>query len=369
MRGVRRLGCVAIAIALPLACGRARPRLVPGNAATASSSAASASASASASVTVEELEAPTLPPPERWTWGAIACWVGPPWAEALGALGEERGLLTARRCRRVAHEALGVAENDEQALRAMGEVDARTSEAVAAAIASKAPPSDPRPGLVRAVAEACREGREMRRAAQALRAKGAKLDAGAEEALRDERALTRLGRLELGARTPAVRLVALVLAADRVEVARDLPPRARLLATAPALSLVFGVAAPAASADGADAKVEETYVALLEEAARRGGQSLAPKPGDPLPARARTAGLALAVAFADRFDALVPKLPEREPSRVARGYALRVRQALEAERNRLGASCALSSSSSFRAGGDAVPCPSASASAPPSASR
>lgn len=246
----------------------------------------------------------------------------------------------------VAHQALGVAENDVAALRAMREIDDATATKLAQAIEARVPAGDPRPALVRAAAEACREASRVRRAAQAIRAGG--VGVRGEDALGEDRALVRLAGLDLGERTSAARLVALVLAADRVEIARDLPPRARVRAIAGPLALSFGAAPPA---EGAGGLRDDAFAALLEDAAKRGGHATTAVAGASVQAREAEALVGVAAAFADRFDGLTPTLGEEEGARVARGYALRLRQALEARRNRLAPS----------ASGSAAPSASASA--------
>jgi hypothetical protein len=332
---------VVTALAFVASCGSAAPRAV--SAASAGSSlgptragATAASASAGPSAEAAARWPPTLA--ERWTWDAIACWVGPPWAEAQGSVGVERALASDRRCRLVAHEALGVAENDAASLRAMGDVEPNLAARIADAIAAKVPDGDRGPALLRAAAPACREAWAARRAAERLRRPmGASIgtpDAlGEPDALVAYGALAHLATLDLGDRTGAARLLVLVLAADRLETARDLQAGSRLRAMAPALGIVFGVGSPA-RAPGAGAAGEEPFVELLSAAALRGGHAPTFAAGSSVRARESEAFASVVAAVADRFDGLTEALGSDEGARVARGYALRLHQALDARRAR-----------------------------------
>jgi hypothetical protein len=297
---------------------------------------------ASASTSADAADVSSRPPGERWTWGALGCWVGPPWAEALGAVGEERGLLTARRCRTVAHEALRVAENDGAALRAMADVEPATAARVADAIAAALPPGDGRPELLRVSAVACREAWVARRAAARLRTNGRDGDRVPDDLVATQ-ALGHLAKLQRADIGPAAKLIVAVLAADRLEIARDLPARARLRATAVALGWVFG-ALPTSGEP-----TETSFLELLTAAATRGGRAPSFAVGAPLDEREAEAYASVAAALAARFDHMVATLGDGEASRVARGYALRLRQGLEVRRNRLSPSSSSSLSASLSA--------------------
>jgi hypothetical protein len=373
---------VVSALALVASCGAGAPHgpTAPLAAATASSSAASSVAATASARSPDGLEPEARVPPtaaERWMWGAVACWVGPPWAEAVGAVGAERALVTDRRCRIVAHDALGVAENDAASLRAMGDVEPAIAARIADAIAAKLPAGDLRIAWIRAVAPACREAWEARRAAQRLRAPSASsvAEPGARDALVAYAALQHLGSLAagdaapLGERASAARLVVLILAADRIETARDLPAAARLRAMAPALAIVFGGDAPTNAAGVPGAAGEEAFVSLLTDAARRGGQVPVATRGASLRAREAEAFASVVAALADRFDGLVASLGIEEGARVARGYALRLHQAIEARVARPSGSAAVAvsvaapASASAPAAAAAAASPSTSASA------
>lgn len=273
------------------------------SAADSAAAAASASAAASSSAEVDPDRASLL------LRGAIGCFVGGAWSEALGALGEERTLATTRRCRMLVTDALGGKPDDTAMLERVRSIDPGAVDPIARAIALASRPQERSSAVtfVHAVADAAREALSARRASGAVRA--AK---DAEAALHDaEPALVAKDALaKLHAMGDArARLVALVLAADHLDSARGLPPRGRTLAASPAFSVTLALPPPA----------DDAWLPYLRAAAKAAGH-----PGD----AEKAAFTGVVRGFADRFEGLAKELPASEERDVALGYAKRVRAKL-----------------------------------------
>jgi len=267
-------------------------------------------AAASAPVSGEPAKPPPSPSPSPLTpsdehrdhhlaHAAFACFTGGAWMEALGSIGEERTIATTHRCRMLVTDALGGKPDDAAALSTARSIDPKAVDVIAKAIGEQELSA-----IVRAAADAAREAAEARKLAEALRKdKSAKID----DALGKKDALAKLHAMK----PRTAKVVALVLAADRVESARGLPPRAKILAAAPAFELVFGVARPSG----------DDWLSYVTAAAKAGGHA----PSDNTEAAAFAA---LVTSFAEKFELLAKEAEHGEPQEVAAGYAKRLRTQL-----------------------------------------
>lgn len=295
---MRSLGVVIVSLALGAACWRGPHLERNGTTRTAASGSVFPSASASASAGHDPDDTVIA---MRWVSAAMGCFSGGAWVEALGSVGEERSLATLGRCRTLVTEPLGKKADDAAALAAVRAMLPEVVDAIAVAIEKNAPPKRrARVGsLIRTYGAAAREALLARTAAEAARA-GKPFD---EAALSARDALAKLH----GEKGKLARVAALVVAADRLESSRGLDAKSKALAASPTFQVVFGV-------NG------DSFDESARKAAKVGGHPVDDKAtGLPLM-------IAIASAFADRFEALEPTLPANEARDVAAGYARRLRQ-------------------------------------------
>lgn len=277
------------------------------------------------------------PPPSSddaargWAYAAIGCWIGGPYSEALGAIGDERTLADSRRCRAVVTGPLGGKDDDEKAIAAVRAMDEGVVKKVHDALAA-ATKDAALVALLDASAAATREAMMARRAAEALRRDDLAKDAAksAEElktqtnALTARDALSKLASLQ-GAYANEAQLFALILAADHVEAARGLEPRAKILAASPGFDVAFSAPLPAGSMD---AKPGD-WLTYVTAAAKAAGHEVKIDAKATTHDREQAAFSGVAAGFADKIEAIAGKLSDGEPKRVATGYANRLRAELD----------------------------------------
>jgi hypothetical protein len=239
----------------------------------------------------------------RWTLASIACFTNGVWDDLQGGKPDPCALL--------AVEAIGAASTDASSRAAVRAIDPRAVASIVKAI--DASTLDPQSGiLVRTVADASREAMVARQAAERVRTFGWS-DAD-DTVLFAHASLRQLSALK--SRTASI--VTLVLAADRLENVRGLPPRAKLAAAAPTFSVVFGISRPVETVPG-------TWLAYVSDAARAAGHE-APSKGN-THEREQAAFAGVAAGLADRLE-LAAKTAEGEVSAVASAYAKRLGSAV-----------------------------------------
>jgi hypothetical protein len=251
---------------------------------------------------------------------ATACWMGGLWSDSLGETGGDRDAGIERRCNavlrdvdvasperaRAVAERMPPAEQDstsaaspqrvrhpEEAYYPMRAVEPHVVGAIARAVQDAAE-GDPsvRPharelvALLLAVADAARETIHARRAADVV--KGDVSEPPPPETRRDDKraaaawlrqsgALSALLRLDAGPYTADARAIALLLALDRMEIARGLPKHLKLYAVGHTLRDLFGVAPPAVSEDAPVPVPTGLWLAYLTDVAAAAGHEV---PGD-----------------------------------------------------------------------------------------
>lgn len=228
----------------------------------------------------------------RLAHAAMACFLGAPVEQLVGPADRCGSVLTA----------LGA---DAASRAAVVGLDPLAVDAIALAVQRAGPAEPTLPEAVRAVAEAARE---------AARARRAGVDADAYEALAQHAALARLFALD----SKSARVPALFLAADRLENARGLAPRAKIAAATPAFSVVLGLSRPTSSAPG-------VWLSWVSEAAARAGHPVAD--GGNTHDRAQSAFLGVAWGLAERFE-VAGDAAEGELRALAQAYAKRLRAAV-----------------------------------------
>jgi hypothetical protein len=258
---------------------------------------------------------------------AASCWLGGLWADAAGEEGDLRQAGIDKRCQALFDE-VGPAPHETYAsLRAVDERVVRRLEETLGARGGHAYTP-----LLRSIAEASREGIRARRAADQVKADyGNGSDASArheaKEAaaapLRESRALGAL----LGYQGPAqedARTVGLLLALDRMEIARGLPKHLKVYAVEGALRDVFGVEPPQLSTDAAAPIPTGTWRTYLERAAAAAGHPVPDTQRD-LFDRETSAWTGVLAGLADRIG-------RTSPSEALAGITKRVGKRLEDER-------------------------------------
>ena len=297
-------------------CGRTREANAP---ASATANGSASNGAGAAAIGAPETHALGM------LWGAIGCFVGGPWSEALGAVAEERTLADVARCRAVETKLLDRPPTDGPTLDALRSIDPKIVEAIATAFEKKA---DGLPiarkkqaiAILRASADAAREALEIRKAAAEIRAKKTADDAATK-------ALGVTTKLEALRRADGVEanVVFLVLAADRMEAARGLPPAAKIAVAAPAMRLIFGITPKGESSD------ERAWIDLLLAAGRTGKHP--PKLLETKDEKREEthAKMMVAAALAEKFDEARKALGKGVVLEVATGYVDRLRTAITNE--------------------------------------
>ena len=269
-----------------------------------------------------------------WAWTSIGCFVGGAWSAGsthAGARPEERLAEGEARCREVVTGPLGGKSDDAPALAAVRGLDAATVARVLDAIGESArgmgARKQPLVALVKATAEAAREAMMARRIAEAIRLDFAAKDEpkataelkGGQGALIAKGALSTLHALG----SDEARLVALILAAEHVEAVRGLPPAAKLLAASPAFDVVLATPLP----EGAFEFKPGAWLGYVREAAKASGHPAELGANVPNADVEKAAFAGVAAGFADRFEAVAPKL-QGPPRDAAERYAARLRVVL-----------------------------------------
>ncbi len=239
---------------------------------------------------------------------ATSCWMGGLWSDALDEEGAARDAGINRRCdallRNVdvastAH-ARGIAERmppstPEQAYYPMRAVEPYVVDAIASSVRARAhgdpwraSDTDRLVTLLRAVANAARENVHARRAADRVK-EDARESPSAETREDDKRAagatlqegdgLRALFVADVGPYAADARAIGLLMALDRMEIARGLPKHLKVYAVGVAFREVFGVAPPPVPDDPPTPVRSGTWLAYLTEVAAAAGH--------PVPADAR----------------------------------------------------------------------------------
>jgi len=243
----------------------------------------------------------------RLTLASIACFTSGVWDDLQGDRPDA--------CAFLAVDAIGARSDDTTTRAAVRAIEPRAVDMIVEAIGDTRSAT-----LVRSVAGAAREAIAARAAAARIRkAGGDAVQVDADDApLAAHDALQTLASLK----SPTSSVVALVLAADRLENVRGLPPRAKLAAAAPAFEVMFGVTRPAYFVPGA-------WLGYVTDAARAAGHD-APAKGTTRE-REQAAFMGVAAGLAERFE-LAAKTSDGEVKTVASAYARRLRVAV-AERS------------------------------------
>lgn len=329
MRHAARLACVLAWALAGAACGGVQVEPVSASATAPEKPAApttiapAPSAAPPPATPWSPVDAPDPEKAMRWTLAAIACFTAGAWDEARDEAGS-----TPSRCRVLATEALGAKASDDQALAAVRSLDAVAVTRVVDAV-ERAAPDDPHlAALIRATAEAAREAIAARRACEVLRKDLAAKNAakhdehlqGSAAVLGAKEALATLSALDAGPHAALARTTTLVIAADHLESARGLAPRAKVLVAAPAFEVALAVPRPAKFEPGA-------WLSYVTAAAKAAGHPVKAKGSTHEREQAAFAGVA--AGFADRFAALAEMATTPEVRAVAAGYATRLRAVVD----------------------------------------
>jgi hypothetical protein len=261
----------------------------------------------------------------RLVIAAAACWFGGTWSDALGEEDAAKEKGAEARCRELEGRVwAGAADrvHDEQ-LRAL-ETNA-VADVVAKVDATARVDGvdrDRREALVRlttALADAQREVMFARRAATRVRRdldwEPEKLAADEVDAvgpLRTNAKLEALINLEAGELTPEARALGLLLALDRVELARGLPKHLKLYAVADEFHFLFGVTVPGVPADATTKLVPGTWLKFLSDTAAAAGHPVG-REGDTPRSRDALAWAGMLEGFGDKLDAVADKVSPTTP--------------------------------------------------------
>jgi hypothetical protein len=271
---------------------------------------------------------------------ATACWMGGVWSDAEGVPPDRWAARDEQRCRDLVSSVYGrfdqarykqIRENEE---RAVGDLLAKigATEPVASRERTVA--------LFRDVAAAAHEGMLARRAADRVKidydadAVEAKLtgdQATAAKLLSEHRALERLFVAPESSAADR-RVLGLLLAMDRMEMARGLPKQLKFYAVGHVLTDVFGVSPPPSDALNPTVSPRPgTWLAYLASVAAQAGYPALENPAITHKVRETLAWTGVGHGFADRLRQQASALPVAavpELSRVATSVAKR----LESER-------------------------------------
>jgi hypothetical protein len=188
--------------------------------------------------------------------------------------------------------------------------------ALAAADPSEAPHAGQLATLLRGIADAARETADARRAADAVKddveqqpdpTARASQKVAAAPLLRRGEALDALFHLDAGPFTEEARAVALLLALDRMEIARGLPKHLKAYAVAGAFTDTFGVPAPDVSDQAAAPIPSGTWLRYLTEVASAAGHGVPADAHDPQN-REPLAWTGVLAGFADKLRANVVRV-------------------------------------------------------------
>ena len=233
------------------------------------------------------------------------------WADALGEAYDSRNQGIDERCNEVVH-AVDAGPDFQRPLRAVDETAARRVEREVRARAVRdradAPHADELVLLSTRIANAMRETQRARLAADVVKDDAAEHPAppsysADKNAAAD--ALTHAGAMralleDRGPYASDARAIGVLVALDRMEIARKLPKHLKLLVAGPAFASVFGVAPPGLSGPPADRATAGTWLAYLTAVAAAANH---PVPGDleALPDRETYAWSGVLGGFADEL--------------------------------------------------------------------
>lgn len=290
-RSTRLLGWMS-ALAALTACGGAPPPAQP------PAPSASAPLAAFPAPSPSDVAAQSGAPSEeahRLAIRATACWLGGVWSDALGEPKEGRKAADEARCHDVVKRLYGSDDGRHyNRLRALEAEEiamvVKTVDGIAKGDAVDGPRREPLVRALQAFAAAEHEAMEARRAANRVKrdvkVEPEKLSAdevAAVAPLRTHAALEALMKVDAGELAPEAHALFVVVAMDRLDVARDLPKHLKIYAVADAFALLFGVAPPDVPADATKPLKPGTWLAYLADAAKSAGHEVpaaAKRPAD-----------------------------------------------------------------------------------------
>lgn len=257
---------------------------------------------------------------------ATSCWMGGLWSDALGEKGQERFDGIAHRCDELLRSV--VAPSDEYfPLRAVEprivDVLAKEVQQTAERDSVDAPQALELAMLMRRIADAMRETTEARRAADVVKENVAEQPqvevrnadkAAAAAKLQTSGALDALFRGDSGPFAEEAHAVAMLVAIDRMEIARGLPKHLKVYAVDTAYRDVFGVSPPAVPAYAAAPLPTGRWLAYLSDVAAAAHHPVPSDAHDPQN-REPLAWTGVLEGFADRLRAEAPRLPTGAPLR------------------------------------------------------
>jgi hypothetical protein len=266
---------------------------------------------------------------------ATACWMGGFWSDALGEPEPERLAGDHRRCEDLMRDANLPAKATYYPLRAIerGTVDdlADKVRAVAAQDAADASRAPELVTLLTSIADACREAMHARRAADKVKENieaNAPLDVktadkvAAAPVLREASALHALLYLD-GPFADEARAIGLLVAIDRVEIARGLPKHLKVYAVEGVFADLFDLAPPALSGEAAAPIRSGTWLAYLGEASSRAGYPIPASARDPQE-REPLAWNGMLQGLADQLRAIPAPKASSPLGAVVRGVTARI---------------------------------------------
>jgi hypothetical protein len=252
---------------------------------------------------------------------ATACWMGGLWSDALG---ESQGAVREQ----------GIAARCAQVLRAVGATDDRPLRVEDATLVGRiaARVHDPAlQALLLHVAEATRESMHARLIADQVKADsdvhppaatyGDDKDLAALVIPQSQALWTLLD--DKGPYAVEAHTLGLLVALDRMEIAYRLPKRLKLAVLGPATAAVFGVSAPVAHGDAADALPRGIWLGYLTNVASAAGHPV-PATVTDLEQREALAWTSVTEAFADKLRAEPTFHAETELGTVVRRVATRL---------------------------------------------
>ncbi|HEY1691940.1 MAG TPA: hypothetical protein VGG39_07250 [Polyangiaceae bacterium] len=243
---------------------------------------------------------------------AAGCWLGGFWADALGEQDEMKAKGIENRCHELERRVWGADDKAHwEQLRAL-EQNAQADVVAKVDETAKTDGIDGRRRaelvkLTGALGDAERETMLARRGADRVKRdlagepdKLTKDEVEAVQPLRAHAKLDALLKLEAGDLSREANALGLLLALDRVELARGLPKHLKLYAVGDALNSIFGVAMPNLPSDGSTRIVPGTWLRFLTDTANAAGH--------PVPAKARTPRQKDALAWAGMLEGFHDKL-------------------------------------------------------------
>jgi hypothetical protein len=261
--------------------------------------------------------------------GAASCWLGGLWSDALGekklAWNDTRTPGIDRRCKDVL---------EGEGMRA---IDPRAVDAVAHKL-----DDDGQRTLLREIAAGARENQQARRVADRVKAdyaddttmpserKNDKLFAG--PVLRKSDGLVALLH-DSGPHASDAQAIGLLLALDRVEIARGLPKHLKIDVLAAPCREVFGVAPPTVSTDDAAPLPNGTWLSYLTVVASAAGHAIPQEASNDPAHREPLAWNGVLEGFADKLRALQSHVGSTSLAQVAASIATRLDGQYQTERS------------------------------------